>query len=57
MTDTIIEVENLGKRYVLDHQQEREKYTALRDVIARGVKSALKGFSRQKPRLRRNFGR
>ncbi|TRU75021.1 MAG: ABC transporter ATP-binding protein [Microcystis viridis Mv_BB_P_19951000_S69] len=55
MTDTIIEVENLGKRYVLDHQQEREKYTALRDVIAQGVKSALKGFSRQKTATKEEF--
>lgn len=55
MTDTIIEVENLGKRYVLDHQQEREQYTALRDVIAKGVKSALKGFSRQKTETKEEF--
>lgn len=55
MMDTIIEVENLGKRYVLDHQQEREKYTALRDVIAQGVKSALKGFSRQKTETKEEF--
>lgn len=55
MTDTIIEVENLGKRYVLDHQQEREKYTALRDVIARGVKSALKGFGGKKTATKEEF--
>lgn len=55
MTDTIIEVENLGKRYVLDHQQEREKYTALRDVIARGVKSALKGFGGKKTETKEEF--
>lgn len=55
MTDTIIEVENLGKRYVLDHQQEREKYTALRDVIAQGVKSALKGFGGKKTETKEEF--
>lgn len=35
---TVICVENLGKKYTLRHQQ-RESYTALRDVIANGVKS------------------
>ncbi|WP_404786669.1 polysaccharide ABC transporter ATP-binding protein [Altericista sp. CCNU0014] len=38
MTDTVIHVENLSKKYVLNHQQQ-ERYTALRDVIANGVKS------------------
>jgi lipopolysaccharide transport system ATP-binding protein len=37
MGDTVIKVENLGKKYVIRHQQER--YTALRDVIANKVKS------------------
>lgn len=55
MTDTIIEVENLGKRYVLDHQRQREKYTALRDVIAQGVKSALKGFGGKKTETKEEF--
>lgn len=35
---TIISVENLSKKYTLHHQQ-REQYTALRDVIANGVAS------------------
>ncbi len=35
---TVITVENLGKKYTLQHQQ-RESYTALRDVIANGVAS------------------
>ena len=34
---TVITVENLGKKYTLHHQQ-REQYTALRDVIADGFK-------------------
>jgi lipopolysaccharide transport system ATP-binding protein len=55
MTDTIIEVENLGKRYVLDHQQEREKYTALRDVITQGVKSVLGGFGGKKTETKEEF--
>ena len=36
---TVITVENLGKKYTLHHQQ-REQYTALRDVIAESVKDA-----------------
>jgi len=35
---TVITVENLGKRYTLRHQQ-REQYTALRDVITNGFTS------------------
>jgi lipopolysaccharide transport system ATP-binding protein len=35
---TVITVENLGKKYTLHHQQ-REQYTALRDVISNGVAS------------------
>lgn len=35
---TVITVENLGKKYILRHQQ-REQYTALRDVLANSVKS------------------
>lgn len=40
MSDTIIRVEKLGKKYILSHQQEGHgKYKALRDVIVDGVKS------------------
>ena len=38
MSDTVIRVENLGKKYIISHQQQ-ERYTALRDVIANGAKS------------------
>jgi len=38
---TVISVENLGKKYTLHHQQ-REPYTALRDVITNGVTSFTK---------------
>ena len=34
MSDVIISVENLGKKYRIAHQQSRERYTSLRDVIA-----------------------
>ena len=36
-SDTIITVENVGKRYTLRHKVNGERYTALRDVIARGA--------------------
>jgi lipopolysaccharide transport system ATP-binding protein len=40
MSDTIIRVENLGKKYVIGHQQEgRSRYVALRDVISKSVKA------------------
>jgi lipopolysaccharide transport system ATP-binding protein len=39
---SVITVENLGKKYTLHHQQ-REQYTALRDVVTNGVAS----FSRK----------
>jgi len=39
MSDAIITVENLGKCYRLQHQQERQRYVALRDVITNKVKS------------------
>ena len=38
MSDWIIKVENLGKRYRLRHQQERQQYLTLRDVIADRLK-------------------
>lgn len=42
MSDTIVRVENLSKKYVLSHQQEGQKYKALRDVIAEGAKAVGK---------------
>ncbi|MBM4147338.1 MAG: ABC transporter ATP-binding protein, partial [Nitrospira sp.] len=37
MSDIVIKVENLGKKYLIKHEQ-RERYTALRDVMTKGVK-------------------
>jgi lipopolysaccharide transport system ATP-binding protein len=34
MSDAIIIVENLGKKYRVSHQGERQRYVALRDVLA-----------------------
>ena len=39
MSDIIIKVENIGKKYILRHQEEGRKYKALRDVIAEQAKS------------------
>ncbi len=51
---TIISVENLGKKYTLHHQQ-RESYTALRDVISNGVaafgRKLLHPFSTSRPQV------
>jgi lipopolysaccharide transport system ATP-binding protein len=33
MSDTVIRVENLGKKYIIGHQRQ-ERYTALRDTIS-----------------------
>jgi lipopolysaccharide transport system ATP-binding protein len=38
MSEAIITVENLGKKYRIAHQAERPRYTALRDVIAEKAK-------------------
>lgn len=37
MSDTVIRIENLCKKYIIGHQK-RERYTALRDVLADGAK-------------------
>lgn len=54
MSDTVIQVENLGKKYIIGHQKA-ERYTALRDVIANGAKSLgqqlRKPFGRRTPDL------
>jgi hypothetical protein len=42
LNDTIITVENLGKKYRIRHQQS-EGHTALRDVIARRAAAPLLG--------------
>jgi len=41
--DVIIRAEGLGKQYVIGQAVERERYTALRDVLARNVR----GFGRR----------
>ena len=50
MSDTVIRVENLGKKYVIGRNQEKEQYTALRDVIANGAKGLGNRFRGAKGR-------
>ena len=33
--DVVIRAEGLGKKYVIGHTAERERYVALRDVLAK----------------------
>ncbi len=39
MSDSIIIAENLGKKYLLRHQQNRQKYNSLRDVVSNKFKA------------------
>jgi lipopolysaccharide transport system ATP-binding protein len=50
MSDTVIKIENLSKKYIIGHQQE-ERYTALRDVIANKVKSLGSFFQNPKSQI------
>ena len=49
MSDTVISVENLGKKYIIGHEKQ-ERYSTLRDSIANGAKGLLKPFQRGKDR-------
>jgi len=42
MGETVIQVENLSKRYVLSHQDNGKGYKTFRDVLTGGAKSLLK---------------
>ncbi|MFB2773268.1 polysaccharide ABC transporter ATP-binding protein [Pelatocladus sp. BLCC-F211] len=53
MSNTIIRVENLGKKFIIAHQQDnsgRYRYKALRDVIANGAKSLAKRLIKPDPK-------
>ena len=41
MSETVIKVENLSKKYILAHQQTK-RYVNLREVMTRGVKNLSK---------------
>src|ERR1700749_3632835 len=42
MNKPVIQVDNLGKKYLIRHQQTGRSYQALRDVIAGKAKSLVK---------------
>ena len=44
MSDVVIRVENLSKKYIIGHQKQ-ERYTALRDVVSNGAKSFFQGLT------------
>ncbi|WP_016953304.1 ABC transporter ATP-binding protein [Anabaena sp. PCC 7108] len=46
MSDTVIRIENLSKKYIIGHQKQ-ERHTALRDVIANQVKSVSSLINRK----------
>jgi lipopolysaccharide transport system ATP-binding protein len=48
MSDPVIAVENLGKRYRIGHQQSHN-YVALRDVLASKVDAPLRWFGQRAP--------
>lgn len=50
MSDTVVRVENLSKKYIIGHQKQ-EGYTTLRDSIANGAKGLLKPFQRGKSQV------
>lgn len=56
MSDAIITVENLGKKYMLRHAASGARYTALRDVLAAKFRRALRpGTARVSPPAQEEF--
>jgi len=47
MSDTVISVENVGKRYTLSHKSNGERYSTLRDVIARQAVAPFKAIGQK----------
>ena len=46
MSDVMIRVENLGKRYVIGHQSEgMAGHDTLRDALSEGARSLVKRFT------------
>jgi lipopolysaccharide transport system ATP-binding protein len=50
MSDTVVRVENLSKKYIIGHQP-KEQNTTLRDVISSSTKGLLKPFKRDKSQV------
>jgi lipopolysaccharide transport system ATP-binding protein len=40
--DVVIRVERVGKKYLIGHQSERERYTALRDTLSRNARNFVR---------------
>src|SRR3954468_20150912 len=40
--EVVIQAQGLGKKYRIGHQADRERYVALRDVIARNARSMVR---------------
>jgi lipopolysaccharide transport system ATP-binding protein len=58
MSDPIIMVDKLSKKYILSHQEEGTyRYKALRDVITTGTKSFVKNFVKSTASKESNLGR
>src|ERR1700737_1855700 len=51
MSDTIISIENVSKRYTLTHKRKGEQYATFREYIARRAAAPLKAI-REKVRVR-----
>ena len=45
--DYIIKVENLGKKYSIRHQQDGQRYVAMRDVIAEKLTAPFRWLAAQ----------
>jgi lipopolysaccharide transport system ATP-binding protein len=52
MSDAIITVCNLGKKYRIQHQAERARYTTLRDVLANKVKGIFQSRKTENAKLK-----
>ncbi len=41
MSDVVLRIENLGKKYIIRHQVQNKHYVVLRDIIAQGAREAM----------------
>ena len=51
INDLVIRAEGLGKKYLIGHAAERERYVALRDVLVRGTRNLWRDGRWRRPRL------
>ncbi|NJD56674.1 MAG: ABC transporter ATP-binding protein [Nitrospirae bacterium] len=47
MLDPIIQIENLGKRYIIGHQQSQGRYSTFRESVTESLKTAGRRLSRR----------